>query len=104
MDLEHKKVYCGLVARLLVADEEVTDAEHDFLERLMDRFGLSEEDKHQVVEQMDTSGELGAEIRKLPEDDRVALLLELRNAAMADDAFGPKELELIEAVEKALEA
>lgn len=100
MELGHKKTYCRVVARLLVEDEEVTDAEHDFLERLMDRFGLSEEDKHEVVEQVDTRGAVADEIRKLPADDRQALLLELRNAAMADDAFGERERALIDAAER----
>ncbi len=104
MQRAHKLTYCRVVARLLIEDEEVTDAEHEFLERLMDRLGLEEEDKHQVVEQIDTRGDVATEIRGLPEADRRALLLELRNAAMADDAFGEREQQLIDAVERELQS
>lgn len=102
MDLAHKTIYCQLVARVLLADEAVTDAEHAFLERLMDRLGLTEEQKTDVVEGVDPSADVGAQLRALPMAEREAVLLELRNAALADDDFGDKERELIEAVERSI--
>ena len=95
-------IYARMIAKVILADAEVTDAEHDFLEKVMERLGLSEDDKSSVVENVDTSDDIAEDIWSLDDKARKQLLTELRGAAIADDAFGDSERALIDQVEKLL--
>lgn len=102
MDLEQKKLFCRVVGQLIVADAQVTDAEHDFLEALMNRFELSEADKESIVDGISTGGAAEDAIGALDDDTRAQLIEELIAAATIDGVLAGPEAKMIQSVKDAL--
>lgn len=102
MDDAQRKLFCQIVGQLIIADEEVTDAEHDFLEDLMTRLGLSEDDKADIVDNISTAGTIDAAAAQLSEDAKKQLIEELVTAATADGNLAGSEAKLIQSVRDAL--
>lgn len=103
MDLAQKKLYCEVVAALLIADAAVTDEERAFLERLMDRFGLDTPAKQGVINSVNFGESVADRVRQLSPEIRPALLEELRVASTVDGDIGPREARLLEQVERLLQ-
>ncbi len=91
-------LYCQIVAQLLIADAAVTDAEREFLERLMDRFGFEREHKQAVFNGVDIGQPVDDKVAQLDVASRHALLGELEAAAAVDGEIDERELELIDQV------
>ncbi len=102
MELEDKQRFCRVVGQLLLADAEITDEEHGFLEKLMDRLGLDEAQKEAVVDSIDPSESTASLVQSLPESARTQLIVELEAAAQVDGEIADHERELIDAVRQAL--
>jgi uncharacterized tellurite resistance protein B-like protein len=92
---------CLLVSKVLVADGIVSDDERSFLASLMDRLGLSPEERQQVT---DLEGWDDAEgiVKALPTDERRELVSMLVDAASADGRLSALELAAAKKVAAAL--
>jgi uncharacterized tellurite resistance protein B-like protein len=92
---------CLLVSKVLVADGIMSDDEHAFLASLMDRLGLSLEERQHVT---DLEGWDQAEgiVKTLPTDERRDLVAMLVDAASADGRLSALELAVAKKVAAAL--
>jgi uncharacterized tellurite resistance protein B-like protein len=102
MDLDQKKLFCRVVGQLIVADAQVTDAEHDFLESLMNRFELSEADKESIVDGISTANAAEDAISALDDAAKDQLIEELVAAATVDGVLAGPEAKMIQSVKDAL--
>lgn len=98
----HKTIYCQVVATLIIADAAVTDAERSFLERLMDRFGFSAEEKSAVINSVNIGDSVHDKVMALPLPVRAQLLSELEAVAAVDEHIDAREARIIETVRAAL--
>jgi uncharacterized membrane protein YebE (DUF533 family) len=99
---ERNLLYCQIVAQLLIADAAVTDAERDFLERLMNRCGFGPEEKQAVFNGVDYGQPIDDKLAQLDDASREQLLHELEAAAAVDGEIDEGELEIIDVVRQAL--
>ncbi|MFO0634545.1 MAG: hypothetical protein U0168_17010 [Nannocystaceae bacterium] len=99
---ERNLLYCQIVAQLLIADAAVTDAERDFLERLMIRFGFGPQQKQAVFDGVDIGAPIDDKLARLDPASRQQLLGELEAAAAVDGEIDEVELDLIDEVRRAL--
>lgn len=102
MELEQRKLYCQVIAYLVLVDEEVSDEEHTFLEAQMDRHELDDAARDEVLEGLDMTVPIAQLASKLTPEAGADLLKVLRQAAEADDHFDDRERALIAEVEAAL--
>jgi len=101
-DKAQDRLFCEIVAQLIIADAAVTDDERAFLDRLMDRFGFDADDRRSVFGAVDIGQPIDDRLARLPEDARAELLAELEGAAEVDGDVGRGEAEIIEEVRRAL--
>ena len=92
---------CLLVSKVLVADGMMADAERSYLDAIMKRMGLDDEEKRAVVE-LEGMDDAAAIIAELSVEDRLDIIELLVDAAAADGHLSPHELAAIQAVEKEL--
>jgi uncharacterized tellurite resistance protein B-like protein len=102
-DQQRNRVFCEIVAQLLIADAAVTDEEREFLYRLMDRFGFTDEDRQAVINSVDIGQPIDDRLALLDSNTRLQLLTELEAAAAVDGQIGEGELQIIEEVRRALD-
>ena len=76
--------------------------EREFLYRLMDRFGFSDEDRQAVINSVDIGQPIDDRLAQLDAATRVKLLSELETAAAVDGHLGEGEMQIIEEVRRAL--
>lgn len=103
-DKDNDRLYCEIVAQLLIADAAVTDDERAFLEKLFDRFEFSAEDRQAVFNSVDIGQPVDDRLAKLDAEHRGLLVQELEQAALADGEIGPAEAAIIDQVKQALQA
>ena len=101
-DKAQDRLFCEIVAQLVIADAAVTDEERAFLERLMDRFGFEADDRRAVFGAVDIGQPIDDRLARLPDALRAELLAELEGAAVVDGEVGRGEAEIIEEVRRAL--
>ena len=104
MEREQQKLYCQIIAHLVLVDEEVSDAEHAFLEAQMDRFEFDDAARDEVLEGLDMTKPIAELAAQLTADAGADLLKVLHDAAQADDHFDERERALIGEVEAVLGA
>ncbi|HEY0254923.1 MAG TPA: TerB family tellurite resistance protein [Kofleriaceae bacterium] len=92
---------CLLVSKVLVADGMMGDDEKQFLDEVMDKLGLAADEKIGVIE-LEGWDEAEGVLGTLSDDDKLALVELLVDAASADGHLSPKELAQIKSVEQAL--
>lgn len=103
-DPKHQaRLFCEIVAQLVIADGQVTDSERDLLIRLMDRFGFDEGDRSAVFNSVDYGAPIADRLAALDGDMRRALLVELQAAAAVDGEIGPAEAQILDEVRSAIE-
>jgi uncharacterized tellurite resistance protein B-like protein len=102
-DKQHRRIFCEIVAQLIIADAAVTDAEREFLYRLMDRLGFDDGDRQAVINSVDIGEPIDDRLAQLDPASRLQLLTELEAAAAIDGVVGAGELQIIEEVRRALE-
>ena len=49
MEMEEKIEICKIVTLAILSDAKITDAEHEFLQNLMSRWGLNDADRAEVL-------------------------------------------------------
>ena len=101
MDFDDKITRCSLIAGLIAADDVVTSEEQEFLDRAMDRIGLSEEQRSHVLGDVDTM-DASFMAATLPAEDKRGMLEQLVEAAMADGVFHPSEERYIRRMAEAM--
>jgi uncharacterized tellurite resistance protein B-like protein len=104
VDIGDEKVrrrLCELIAGILVADDDLDPAEHDFIERVYARFELPAEARRRLFPIVD-AGDAAAALRALPESARVYALRMLVEAAAADGKVVPRERRYLETAAEAL--
>lgn len=92
---------CLVVSKVLVADGMMADGEREFLANLMQTLGLSEEERHRVVE-LEGLDAADAVVRALPEDERRELVATLIDASSADGKLSVHELDTVKRLTAAL--
>jgi uncharacterized tellurite resistance protein B-like protein len=97
MDAALSKKICRLVAGIVVADNDLDDAEDKFLDRMLVRFGIPASERDMLFPIVDKE-EAAVEMRSLPVDlqhETVTLLIE---AAAADGKIATEERAYMQAV------
>jgi uncharacterized tellurite resistance protein B-like protein len=92
---------CLVVSKVLVADGMMADGEREFLTELMTTLGLSEDERHRVV-QLEGLDAADAVVRALPLDERRDLVATLIDASSADGKLSAHELEVVKRLTAAL--
>ena len=103
MDVKDKVRICKVVAQAILADAQLTDAEHEFLSKLMDKYELDEDQRRDVM-----ARNLGDDPASLAEgveefDTKNELLVELAMAVAADGELQKPERDLLAGVAAALD-
>ncbi len=96
------RLFCEIVAVLLISDAQVTDSERRFLDRLMKRFEFTEEDRQAVFNSVNIGESVEGRLRQLSAGRRPELLAELEAAAAADGEVGRTEREILDEVRNAM--
>jgi len=103
MASEDNRLFCEIVAALLIADAQVTDSEQRFLDRLMKRFEFTPDDRQAVINSVNIGESVEGRLRQLSPDRRPELLAELESAAIADGEVGRAEQDIIDEVRSVME-
>lgn len=101
MEINDKIARCRLLATLVVADDNVEESELEFLERAMERFELTEEDKVKVMVLLDEDEALEA-IESLPDNERHEFLNDLAEIAWIDGDLDRYEIDQVHKVATAM--
>lgn len=99
--MDDRVARCLLVAKVLVADGIMTPAEREFLLEAMQRMGLDEPQRKQVIE-LEGWEEAEPVVAALGPDEKRALLDELTQAALVDGKLGANETETVGRIAAAL--
>ncbi|MCX4242222.1 tellurite resistance TerB family protein [Paraliomyxa miuraensis] len=94
-DKSQDRLFCEIVAQLIIADAAVTDDERAFLDRLMERFGFDDDDRRAVFGAVDIGQPVDERLERLDQEHREQLLVELEAAAAVDGEVGRGEAEII---------
>ena len=94
MELEERFKIVGLLEAVVAADGVVSDEERDFLQRVVDRFGITEHDRAERPV-MSSPGEAMATLRGLPQDVQTRVMALLVEAAIVDGSVAPEERALL---------
>ncbi len=99
MDQETRQKVCRLIAGIVVVDDDLDDAEDDFINRMLTRFGLSQDQRDELFPIMDAE-EAAREFAGLtPEVQKEAFAL-LVQAVAADKKYVEEERRYLHAVGK----
>jgi uncharacterized tellurite resistance protein B-like protein len=101
LPMNERVASCLLIARVLVADGIMTDAERAVLHEAMDRFGLDPAERQRVTD-LDGMEEAEAVVGRLSEPARRALADQLVEAALADGKLSPHETALVARISSAI--
>lgn len=102
MTEQDKILYCQIVAQIIIADAAITDEEHAFLGRLMDRLGLQGDTRQAVFNGVNYGDPVEDKVANLAPELRKQLVEELEQAAGSDGTVDKREQALIEQVRAAL--
>ena len=92
---------CLLVSKVLVADGMMGDDEREFLDGMMTKLGLTEDERRGVIE-LEGWDEAEPIVKQLSEDERRGIIELLVDAASADGRLSPHELATVKRVSAAL--
>ncbi len=102
MDQEQARRVCQLIAGIVIADDDLDPAEEAFIDRLIARFGLTDEDRDALFPIV-AADEAAEAMKTLPKDVSAETLELLIQAALADGKVVDVEREFLGAVAKALD-
>ena len=101
MDDETKRLLCRMVAGLVASDEDFTDSERAFVEKVLGEFGIPEEEWEAIYPLVDPE-EARSEIAKLNGAARETAVNLLVQAAAADGKIVQEELNYLHSVVDAM--
>ncbi len=98
MELNDRIQICKVIAQAVMADIHITDAEREFLDKLMDRYELDDAQRKDVLNRNfdDSVTEMASQIDSL--DSQNELLTELLDAIAVDGEVAPSEKKLVRKV------
>jgi uncharacterized tellurite resistance protein B-like protein len=95
MDTTDKTEICKVVASAILADAQITDTEYDFLNKLMDGYGIQGDDRKAILAR-NIGEDLEASITKIKTDgSENELLVQLALAVAADGDISSSERQLL---------
>ena len=94
MELEERFKIVGLLEAVVAADGVISDEEREFLRRVVERFGITEDDTTNRPA-MSNPGEAMATLRGLPQDVQTRVMALLVEAAIVDGSVAPEERALL---------
>src|SRR5882724_4614879 len=97
VDKDMRRKICRLIAGLVVSDDDLGPAEEAFLDKMLVKFEVPEDERDTIFPIVDRD-EAAATIRSLPEDARKAALELLIEATVADGVVAPEERSYLETV------
>ena len=97
MDKDMRRKICRLIAGLVVSDDDLGPAEEAFLDKMLAKFEVPEDERDTIFPIVDRD-EAAATIRSLPEEARRAALDLLIEATVADGVVAPEERSYLETV------
>ncbi len=97
VEMEDKLAICRIVAQAILADGALTDEEHDLLTRLMDGFGLTDEQRKDVTGRNYGDDPLPL-VRDVSEDAKQDVINELARVIAVDGEVAKTERRVIGAV------
>jgi uncharacterized tellurite resistance protein B-like protein len=102
METNEKIQICKVIAQAIMADVQITDEERAFLDKLMDRYELDEEQRKDVLNRNfdDNPADMARDITSLESQD--AMLRELLTAIAVDGDVAPAEKSLVRKVGEAM--
>jgi uncharacterized tellurite resistance protein B-like protein len=102
MEIDDKLQICKVVAQAILSDGQITDSEHAFIQKLMEKYALSPEQKKEVLARNidDDVGSMAAEVSVF--DSQNELLTELALAVVVDGKIAPAEKDLLKRVAAAM--
>jgi uncharacterized tellurite resistance protein B-like protein len=93
MDTEERHKIVQLIQTMISADGEVTQVEREFLQRIVERFGVSEREASPFSE--NDFGRSTNTLRTLAPDVRIRVMALLVDAAVIDGVVAPEERALL---------
>lgn len=99
MDQDTRHRICRLIAGIVVVDDDLADAEDDFINRMLVRFGLSQDERDDLFPIMDAK-EAAQEFAALDSDLQKEAFDLLVEAAAADKKYADEERGYLHAVGK----
>lgn len=103
MDATTARQVCRLIAGIVVADDNLSPEEDQFVDRMLERFGVPLEERD-VVFPIIYSVEAAEALKALPDDIRQEAFSLLIEAAALDGQIAPEELGYLEAVREVVGA
>jgi uncharacterized tellurite resistance protein B-like protein len=101
VDVEERNRVVDLIEAAITADGEIAEEERAFLRRVIERFGLTEEDRADRVV-TSAAGRATALLRTFPPDAQARIMALLVDAVVADGRVEPQERALLLASAAAL--
>ncbi len=94
MDVEQRAKVIGLIEAVISADGVVSDEEREFLRRVVEKFGITEDERADRVV-ASSLGETTQTLRALPPDVQARVMALLVEAAIVDGNVAPEERALL---------
>ena len=101
MDDSVRRNVCRLIAGIVVSDEDLSNEENAFVDRMLERFGIPLAEREVIFPIIDAS-EAADTIRGLDAAVRQEAFSLLIEAAAVDGSIAPEELSYLEAVSDAV--
>lgn len=97
MDETVRRKVCRLIAGIVVSDEDLSPQEDEFVDRMLDRFGIPRAEREVIFPIIDASEAVQA-MKELDEGLRTEAFGLLVEAAAIDGSIAPEELGYLETV------
>lgn len=101
MDDEAKRKVARLVAGIVVIDDDLDPEEDTFMTKLLARFGISDQERAEVIFPIVDAEEAAAALSALSRDIRSEAIQLVVEAAAADGKIVPEERAYLDALAKA---
>lgn len=98
MDPQDRIHYVQILAQMLIADGQLADAEHAYLNRIMDALQMPEADRRKALASVSIDSPVEERVRALSESAKATLLAEVERAMHADGELSPAEAHFLERV------
>ncbi|MGE0322895.1 MAG: TerB family tellurite resistance protein [Polyangiaceae bacterium] len=99
--MDSKIARCLLISKVLVADGIMTENERAFLNHYMDKLGLNDAEREQVVS-LEGWDEAEPIVKAMSDEEKHAVLDAASHAALADGTLSPLELGAVRRIAAAL--
>jgi uncharacterized tellurite resistance protein B-like protein len=94
VEIEERLKIVGLIEAVVTADGIVSDEEREFLRRVVERFGITDQERTDRAA-MSTPGEAMTTLRGLAPDVQTRVMALLVEAAIVDGSVAPEERALL---------